>query len=240
MLRKVLGCIGWGLIVIMLSWPMIGFSDDPPPSEPVTISLDVVIPKQSGIEVKIFRAVQDRTKYYGDPLRHVWDKDPVSSMNFGTLDFDAKNNIFGSGHYFAVEVGILSNAISWNIQHDVTTPFEEPGGDSLNENVNVTFVRQLDRDTYESIAGHSLESSDGVVIPSGDFRDWGGWLRIYYGLATGCTELGEYEGPDRDLDACAPDDLDNINAGVLPITTQKRAGVYKGEVKITMTGEAWE
>lgn len=136
---------------------------------------------------------------------------PAASIDFANLVFDAQNNIFMGSCYYAVDVGITSNAANWQVKHETTSIVN--GAEKLDENINVVFMKQLtDRDAIELLKVNFAESN-GTVFSKSQLT--GGWLRIYYGIATG--EVGK----------------DAPNAK--PVGPLKTVGNYQGTVKITLT-----
>lgn len=136
-----------------------------------------------------------------------------SAIDFGTLQFDTQWGIFRAPMYYAVDVGINSNAAAWTITHK-TTPVATTSGATLDDGINVTFVRQFsDRDESLTNGAVSFAASNNKVYSKTNFPT-GSWLRIYYGLATGS----------------------NDNPGVNVITAaSKPAGTYSGSVTLTLT-----
>jgi hypothetical protein len=129
-------------------------------------------------------------------------------VDFGTLTYDSDYHIFRANAYYAVDVGVGSNAPSWSVSH---TPNSVTNGtDNLDNNINVSFVKQLDDTTSSDLVKVSFANS------SKSFSKTllaGGWLRIYYGIATGSGD----------------------NSGVVPITTDKPYGTYQGSAVLTLT-----
>jgi len=157
-----------------------------------------VIPPASALSVSVSKVVGT-----------AWS--PATSLDFANLVFDAQNNIFISSSYYAVDVGITSNAATWQVKHETTSIVN--GAEKLDENINVTFMKQLsDKDAIELLKVNFAESN-GTVFSKSQLT--GGWLRIYYGIATG--EVGK----------------DAPNAK--PVGPLKTMGNYQGTVKITLT-----
>lgn len=168
-------------------------------TESKVIDVKAYVPQQSGLVVSVSKVVGS-----------TWTTGQTN-MDFGSLVFDLQNNIFVGTSYYAVDIGVNSNAASWQIKHE-TTPIAN-GADTLDENINVTFMKQLDKTNAEEILKVNYSESNGRTFYKNDLT--GGWLRIYYGLATG--EAGE----------------DAANAK--PISATKTFGNYQGTVKITLT-----
>ena len=145
---------------------------------------------------------------------------PSSSIDFGNLYFDSAKNIFLSNYYYAVDVEVLANLKNWSIAHDTTPilnanlPPDDMGYNTLDYNVNVTFVKQFDDTTGDQLKKKNYADSNGLVFTKDNLS--GGWLRIYYGIATG--------EPGKD----AP--------GASPIGLDKPTGRYQGEVILTLFG----
>ncbi len=168
-------------------------------TESKVIDVKAYVPQQSGLVVSVSKVVGS-----------TWTAGQTN-MDFGSLVFDLQNNIFVGTSYYAVDVGVNSNAASWQIKHEAT-PIAN-GADTLDENINVTFMKQLDKTNAEEILKVNYKESNGRTFYKNDLA--GGWLRIYYGLATG--EAGK----------------DAANAK--PISATKTFGNYQGTVKITLT-----
>jgi len=158
------------------------------------------IPQQNGFTVTINR-VQGTT----------WST--RSSVDFGSLFFDGVNNIFLSNYYYAVDVGVLANLPNWSIKH-TTTPVVNTTipGETLDSHINVSFVKQLDAATAAPLDKVTYANSNNKVYTKDQLLD--GWLRIYYGIATG--------EPGKD----AP--------GASPIGISTPSGTYLGQVTLTL------
>ena len=157
-----------------------------------------------------------------------WDPTPVNNIDFGTLTYDSDNGIFLPDHYCVMDVGVLSNAANWTVSHTVNSSFSN-GTDNLDHNVVVTFVKTEKADTNNDGIIEDNETKDTELaqvsyansIKSFSESDLsGGWLRIYYGIATG--EL------DQNGNKTEPADTS-------PITIDKSSGDYTGSITITLT-----
>ncbi len=157
-----------------------------------------LIPAASALSVKVFKVVGT-----------AWS--PATSIDFANLVFDTQNNIFMGSCYYAVEVGITSNAANWQVKHETTSIVN--GAEKLDENINVTFMKQINDKTAAELLKVNFAESNGTVFSKSQLT--GGWLRIYYGIATG--EVGK----------------DAPNAK--PVGPLKTVGNYQGTVKITLT-----
>lgn len=157
------------------------------------------IPPTSALKVTVSKIVGN-----------VWVKDQPS-IDFGTLYYNFDYKSFVSACYYAIDVGVSSNALNWEVKHETTSMSN--GSEILDENINVVFMKQLnDRNATELLKVNFAESN-GKIFNKSQLTD--GWLRIYYGLATGQA------------------DKDAPNAK--PIGPSKTFGNYQGTVKITMT-----
>ncbi|MEW6101612.1 MAG: hypothetical protein AB1481_04900 [Candidatus Omnitrophota bacterium] len=155
-----------------------------------------------------------------DPADDDWS--PATTLNFGTLQFDDVDFVFrpaDPAFYFAIDLGVIDNSGNpWTLTHTRTSVRNTAGTANLDDNINVSFVKQLDDVTATDLLKVSYNNSNSRVITKAQLT--GGWLRIYYGLGTGNTdhpELGTIDNP-----------------GVLPITLDKPAGTYSGQVTITL------
>jgi len=165
------------------------------------VDVTAFVPQQNGLTVTVSKVV-------GTTFT------PASSINFGTLVFDTVDKIFrtSDGSYYAVDVGCNSNADAWTLTHTVTSLSN--GTDNLDYNVNVTFMKQTS-DTSGTQIGSILSyaGSHGKAFTKSQLS--GGWLRVYYGLATG--EAGK--------DA----------SDVTPVPVTKTYGAYSGRVTFTLS-----
>lgn len=176
-----------------------------------TSSYDVKanIPSQIGFTVEIFRIpAASPTSWF-----------PEDKVDFGELVWNATDGIFTSDYYYAVEVGFANNVLNWSIAH-TTTPVSlgaQTGTANLDENINVTFIRQASGISGQELPdGHlTYSNSDGKAYSKAQID--GGWLRIYYGIATG--------------------DADDA-PGAVPVTTDKPSGQYSGTVTLTLYDES--
>ncbi len=199
MSRKVLA----GLVVFSLLMAGLCFAE----SYEKTIVIRAHITPVEGMDVTISKITPGDN---GD----VWED--ASEIDFGDLQLNEENMIMLPQCYYAVDVGVLSNSEDWSIKHEAG-PIAGP--DTLDDNVNVTFVKQTA--TGSSLVGPgkvTYGESNGVVISKEDLE--GGWLRIYYGIATGNTDPanGETDAPNAK-----------------PITLEKPSGYYVGTITLTLT-----
>lgn len=163
-----------------------------------TVTVKAVIPQQNGLSVSISKVVVPGDTWYPGQ----------SSVDFGTLTFDTTFNIFRASSYYAVDVGINSNAVDWTVTH---TPYSIVNGSAdLNSNINVTFMRQVNDTTATELAKVSFANSSKAYTKS---QLTGAWLRIYYGIASGSGD----------------------NPGVTPVTMDKPYGNYQGSAVLTLT-----
>ncbi len=138
----------------------------------------------------------------------VWTTEKTTA-NFGNLTFNTTYNIFQASVYYAIDVGIDSNADNWWITHTHATITDGEGND-LDGNINVTFMKQTGPSTATSLDAVSYGNSDKSYTKA---EMAGGWLRVYYGMGTGSGD----------------------NTGVTPITISKPVGTYSGSVTFTLT-----
>ncbi len=168
-------------------------------TESKVVEVKAYVPQQSGLVISVSK-IAGTTWTTGQ-----------TNIDFGSLIFDTQNNIFMGTSYYAVDVGINSNAADWQIKHEVT-PITN-GTETLDENINVVFVKQLDDYNATELRKVNFAESNGATFFKNQLA--GGWLRIYYGLATG--------EPGKDA------------ANSKPIVATKTFGNYQGTVKITLT-----
>jgi hypothetical protein len=182
--------------VLLLSLVSISWAGD-------TKNVDVkaYIPPQNGLTVTVSKVVGT-----------TWTT--ASSIDFGNLAYDTVNKIFttADGSYYAVDVGCNSNAPDWTITHTVTSLVN--GSENLDYNVNVTFMKQTSSTAGTQIGSvTSYAASNNKAFTKSQLT--GGWLRVYYGIATGDT---------------AKDGAD-----VTPVGATKTYGNYQGRVTFTLT-----
>lgn len=192
-LRKIIG-----VLVVMLSLTFVCFAQT---SETVEITAE--IPTLDGLNVAISRIDVDPAT--GE---ETWVPDQTA-IDFGTLTYDETSHIFRAGRYYAVDVGVLSNSTTWTITHTGGS-IANASGATLDNNINVVFMQQLTNSTANELGKFSYANSNRSYTKS---QINPGWLRIYYGIATGSGDA----------------------AGVSPITVNNRAGTYTGTITITLT-----
>jgi hypothetical protein len=172
-------------------------------SQSTTINMNAAIPVISGgLNVVVSKVIG--TTFTED-----------TSINFGALALHPEHLIFmpSDERYYAVDIGVRDNSgNNWTITH-TRNSLKKDATNNLDNNVNVSFVKQKDSNTgtvdkYLSLSDSNNVSYDKTTLGSG-------WLRIYYGIGTANTSK-----PD------AP--------GVEPIGLNKAAGTYSGSVTITL------
>jgi hypothetical protein len=151
-----------------------------------------------------------------------------SSIAFGALTWDTTYKIFKAAQYYAVDIGVINNGgTNWTLTH-TRTNLQKDTTNNLNNNVNVTFMKQLSSATGTELQKVTYGESNNVAYTKSQLvgTEGGvtkqGWLRIYYGIATG----------DQDPTNGCPDDA----ANAVPIGTDKPYGTYTGAVTITLSG----
>jgi hypothetical protein len=173
----------------------------PVSAPPITVSATVPT-ETGGLTVTVNKVVGD-----------VWTT--ASSIGFGTLDLDPVNNIFTPADkgYYAVDIGVADNTgTDWRISHARGSLVRSAGG-NIDNKVNVTFVKQTGKTTTAWSEMYTFGESAGKVYTKTQLA--GGWLRIYYGIATGQA------GKDA--------------ANATPIGLDTPAGTYTGSVTITLS-----
>ncbi len=163
-----------------------------------TVQVRATIPSQSSLNVTVSKVV-------GTVMT------AATEVDFGTLTLDPTFNIYrtSDNSYYCVDVGINSNATNWTVTHAVTSMAN--GTANLNNNINVTFMNQQTSTTGVQLAKLSYNASNSRVTNRADITT-GGWLRIYYGLATGSGDA----------------------TGVAVIPATALAGAYAGTVTLTL------
>ncbi|MCM8774395.1 MAG: hypothetical protein NC820_06655 [Candidatus Omnitrophica bacterium] len=192
-------------LFICLSWEVSAAS----------FNIGAQIPQATDVNVTI-------TKYDSKGTESSSDDRPmgtVNSMDFGKLEYKTitgsdgkKYSMFLTNYYFGVDVGV-NGAAPWTIYHYVDgNDFRTTGDGGLGENIVVTFVKQTSDTQGTKLAGYTIADSYGKSFSSTTLS--GGWLRIYYGIATGAS--GE-------------------PTGAKPIGLTETAKTYSGTIVITLT-----
>ena len=163
-----------------------------------TVQVKANIPSQSTLNLTV-------SKVIGTTLS------AATAVDFGNLIVDPTYNIFktADGSYYCVDCGVNSNASSWTVTHTVTSMAN--GANNLDNKINVTFMNQQTSTTGVQLAKLSYSASNNKVINKTDIAT-GGWLRIYYGLATGSGDA----------------------TGVVVIPATQASGNYAGVVTLTL------
>ncbi len=204
------------ILAIALTWQAMGFAAE--------LSVSANVPTISGLmEVTVFQINAQDPKVTDDDT---WS--PASSIDFGTLNRDPKNKIFTAGHFIAVDVAVIDNTgKTWTITHNLKSVLGQTAeAGNLDENIVVGFDKVMqDRDTgkdtdvvladprpYKDCNGVSFNRA---ILEGGK----GGWLRIYYGVATGNKDVA--------IGAVTP-------AGAYPVPQYQLAGSYSGSVTLTL------
>lgn len=142
-----------------------------------------------------------------------WDQVGDIPIAFGTLTYDTENGIFLPDYYYAVDVGVIDNSgTAWTLTH-TRASVKKDATNNLDNNINVTFVKQVSDTSGTELKKVTFANSNNTAYTKANLA--GGWLRIYYGIATGKS------GQD------AP--------GASPVTIDKPYGTYAGTVTITVT-----
>ena len=190
-----------GVAIILAGFAMSAFSES-------TISkyITATVPAESGFGVTITQV----------PADDDWDNASLvtgNTMSFGTLTHNTEHNIFTASHYFAIDVTAYNTGGNFSIAHSTSTITNTTtnDGSNLDNNVNVTFVQQLDSLTEGWKNKYSFANSGRTYTKTENLPE--GWLRIYYGIAT---------------------ESDSI-LGTDPIGTDKAAGDYRGSIILTFT-----
>jgi hypothetical protein len=146
----------------------------------------------------------------------------AGSVDFGILSYDANLKRFKASCYYAVDASVAANGPAFTLTHAVTSNVKNTTGTAdLGCNINVSFfkwyaIRSDDSSTatipnpVTELGRYSLTDSNGKSFSSTTLQ--GQPLRVVYQIATG----------------------ENDNPKVYPITTDKPAGKYSGQVRITL------
>jgi len=169
-----------------------------------TINVTASVPTiSSGLNVSVARI---------DATTGVWGPaDPNNPIDFGTLTLDPAYSVFRPKYYYAVDVGIIDNTgTAWTVTH-TRNSIQRDSVNNLDSNVNVTFMKQTSSTTANDLSKVSFANSNNISYTKSQLNN--GWLRIYYGIASGQGDA----------------------TGVSAIGLDKPAGTYTGSVVITMT-----
>jgi len=167
-----------------------------------TIPILASIPQQNSLSVSVFKV-----------SRTTWAS--AAGIDFSALTYDSLKNIFTSSYYFAIEIGMDSNALSWTVTHQRSSISN--GTQNLDNNINVSFVKHVistNLDVVPPLSKVSYANSNNLSFIKNQFAA-GEYLRVYYGLATG--------NPAEDA------------SGVSALTATKGSGSYSGSVSFTIT-----
>lgn len=168
-----------------------------------TITVTAYVPTvATGLNVTVskIRASNNYWEYSGSDL----------PIDFGTLNLDSVYNIFRATYYYAVDIGVVDNTgATWTLTHLRNSIHK--GADNLDNNVNVTFIKQTSASSGIELRKVSFANSGNITYSKNDLT--GGWLRIYYGIASGSNDA----------------------SGVTPIGLDKPTGTYTGSVVIRLT-----
>lgn len=169
-----------------------------------TVNVTATVPNMTG--------VLNVTVSQIDAITNVWLQSGANlPIAFTTLDWDSTSNIFRAKYYYAVDIGVLDNTgTEWLLTH-TRSSIQKDAINNLDNNVNVSFVKQLTSNTDSQLQKVSYANSNNIGY--GKTALSGGWLRIYYGIAAGSNDA----------------------VGVEPIGIGKPAGTYSGAVTITLT-----
>ncbi len=159
------------------------------------------IPYREGLSVAISRV----HKVDGEET-----SDPDTQISFN-LQYNEEYHIFLADSYYVLDVGADTNATNWSITYNASN-IVGPNGYILDDHINVVMVKQTKK-TWSLLKKCTYGGCRYVTFTKSDLL--GGWLRIYYGIATG----------DEDVDA----------PGAKVITTDVPAGVYSGTITVTLT-----
>lgn len=138
----------------------------------------------------------------------VWT--PATEVDFGTLTHDTANHIFRAAVFYAIDVGVVDNTNAWTLTH-TRTSLKMDAANNLDDNVNVAFVKQTSDTAGAELNKVSFNNSNAKSFTKSQLN--GGWLRIYYGVATGSGDA----------------------TGVVPIPETRPSGNYQGTITLTLT-----
>lgn len=161
------------------------------------VEMEAELPRESGYELNVYKVSGQE-----------WEK--AEGLAFDDLVFDEENQIIKSEYYYVVEVEVQSNAEAWTLVHNVRSISNKNA--NLDNNINVVFHKQESSEKGSLLEKLSFAESNNKSFSRNTLL--GGWLRIYYSIATGD---------------------ENDASGVVPLTSNMPAGNYSGGVDITLT-----
>lgn len=202
-------------VVLIMSFGSVSFA-----AQTKNLVVKAVVPTQAqSLKLMVMRVDSKNTETPADDTFEV----PVENraVDFGTVTVDTTFNIYRARYYFAVDCAVLDNSgNNWTLTQ-TKTPVQKDALNNIDSNINVVFtkmIRNLDgSETQTDLVKKSYANSGGQAHTRDQLKDGAlqGWLRIFYGLATGT--------PATD----AP--------GVVPLPLDKPSGTYQGAVTLTLT-----
>ncbi len=160
------------------------------------------IPYREGLSVAISRV----HKVNGEET-----SDPDTQISFN-LQYNQEYHIFLADAYYVLDVGPETNASNWTLTYSAGN-IVGPNGYILDDHINVVMVKQMPKNKWSLLKKCAYGECRYVTFTKSDLL--GGWLRIYYGIATG----------DKEKDA----------PNVKVITTDVPAGIYSGTITVSLT-----
>jgi len=113
----------------------------------------------------------------------VEESSATTPIDFGTLQFDSTYSIFRSAYLFFVDIGVNDNTgNTWTITHTANS-VRKDATNNLDTNINVAFVKQLTSTTDQPLQKVAYSASNNIAYNKNQLA--GGWLRLYYGIASG-------------------------------------------------------
>lgn len=165
-----------------------------------------------------------------DPKKDWATREDAGTINFGDLVRNTDNKILMAKKYYAVDVSVADNTgKNWAMAHLPShIVMRDANGltSSLDDSITVSFAKMkkgVDTTTGKAVETEQPISSKRYGKSATLFmRDQlegnkGGWLRIYYGVATGNTDptVGAVDPP-----------------GAVPIPQYQAAGEYSGGITL--------
>jgi len=196
-------------------------------AEEKIITVSAKVPPLSGVMDVMISSIDPADPV--DLTDDVWTKDQ-SSVNFGTLIRIEKDKIFTGSSYYAVDVVVLDNTgRSWTLTHTAAAIIRRPLAfpiSRLDDSITVAFAKVMrprgaTKDEETPLSRGTYRESNNAQFDRAKLEGGkGGWLRIYYGIATG--------NPDPSKGTLDP-------AGAFPISQYQLGGDYSGGVTLTLT-----
>lgn len=186
--------------LLMVSAMVLGMTSLVYADDTQTISVAAEIPQLNQLKISIAK-VESVTS--GKDIWHAGE----TAVNFGKLVLDDTYLVFrakmdsndpnSNGIYYAVDVGILTNAKNWDFAHTPGT-IANASGATLNNNINVAFskVYKVNGEDVDEPLDKLSYANSAKTYNRSTFAPVKGWPRVYYGLGAGKDDAPGVTAPD--------------------------------------------